>query len=77
MNVQCPHCEEVFELPDDHDADSEFKCPHCEELVQPSDLPSIEFEGCEKCASDSEVEDEGNATWKDGGWVCDQCGGSC
>ena len=74
MNVQCPHCDEIFELPNNHDVDSEFQCPHCSEVVQPSDLPFVEAEDCEHCSGDTEVEYEHNMTWKNGAWHCDQCG---
>lgn len=76
MNVECPHCNEVFELPDDHDVDSEFQCPNCEEKVQPSDLPSVEPEDCETCRKNQDFEYEGNFVWRSGGWTCESCGGA-
>jgi len=75
MMVECPHCAEIFELLDGHDVDAEFQCPNCNELIQPDGLPTVEAEDCGYCSrEDSGVEYEREMTWKNGAWICDQCG---
>lgn len=44
------------------------------------DQPTYEFEGCESCMEELEndgIQYEYNATWKNGRWVCDECGMPC
>lgn len=44
------------------------------------DEPTYEAEYCERCeraAVKGGYEYEFNVTWRDGGWVCDDCGHGC
>ena len=52
----------------------------CDYLEEEDDEPSYEPEYCEHCeklAIEGGYEYEFNVTWSNGGWYCDECGGSC